>query len=355
MRPWFAILIGLTGALLCAAIAYAAFHFAGGTYEPLVPDGTELHAPILGNVPEQPTRIQFVGDIMLARAVERMMETYGADYPYIHTGFLDAPFVVGNFEAAVPEVHTPTPSMTMNFSVAPMYLPALSEAGFTHVSLANNHADDHGAAGYMNTTSELTRAGLEPFGHPYELGTTSVAYLRLAERTVAVIGIYAVVSVPDDATLAEVLEAASSESDMQIVYVHWGDEYELVHNAVQERLAHRLVALGADMIVGHHPHVVQDVELFEDVPIFYSLGNFIFDQYFSTDVQQGLAIDLAFDRDGSYAVSLLPISTEASRTAPRVLAGYERNVLLEALADRSSPALADGIRGGQLTFQLHEE
>lgn len=350
MRIWTSITIGIIAALCCAAALYVVLLFLGDTYA--VTADEPAPAPVSDDPEIARTRIQFVGDIMLARDVERLMGLYGSSYPYTHIAdALDAPYVVGNFEAAVPEVHEPTPSMTMRFSVSEQHLAALQEAGVTHVSLANNHAYDHGNAGYLHSLRALERAGVEPFGHPHELGNVSVSFLALDPVEVAVIGIYAVVSVPSEAELAALVKEASARSDMQIAYLHWGDEYELVHNANQERLAHALADLGIDVVIGHHPHVVQDIELYNGTPIFYSLGNFIFDQYFSTDVQQGLMLDLAVSNDGSYTVSLVPVTTEASRTAPRLMTGHERDTFLAALAKRSTPALAAGIERGLLSLE----
>jgi len=90
-----------------------------------------------------------------------------------------------------------------------------------------------------------------------------------------------------------------------VVYPHWGVEYSTRHNYAQERLAHSWIDVGADLIVGSHPHVVQDVEIYQDVPIFYSLGNFVFDQMFSKETQEGIAIKVDIESD-NIEIELLP-------------------------------------------------
>lgn len=334
------------------AIAAALF-VVGGTYIHY----ERLHEtmPILASVPtlEEPYErltMQFVGDIMLGRDVELKMREYGASYPYTHMlEHLTASYVVGNFEASIPFVHVPTPSMTMRFSVDPEFIPALSAAGFTHLSLANNHGYDYGAEGYWNARAVLSANETVPFGHPYELAESSVAYIEHAGMRVALIGVYAVVSLPSEEELESLFSSAES-SDLQIAYVHWGDEYELVHNAAQETLAHRLIDAGADLVVGHHPHVVQDIGSYQGVPIVYSLGNFVFDQYFSTDVQQGLMLTLTEENFGRYVLALTPLTSEYSRVVPQVMVGTEREAFLETLAMRSSRELRDQVRSGTLMF-----
>ena len=90
------------------------------------------------------TQINFVGDVMLGRHVEYLMSQHGSDYPYRFIDFLDPEnsYTVGNFEASIPINHVKTPNFNFNFSVNPWYLGELNKAGFTHLSLANNHVND---------------------------------------------------------------------------------------------------------------------------------------------------------------------------------------------------------------------
>lgn len=319
--------------------------FQGGISAALAPEPTQTETTTTAE-------IVFVGDVLLARAVERNMTAYGMSYPFTHMEtYLDAPVVVGNFEAAVPGVHVPTPDLTTRFSVDQTLLPALAEAGFTHMSLANNHAYDFGSDAFDHTVAALTAIEVVPFGRPYELSSTSISYVEVGELRVALIGVFAVDSIPSMNEIEETVSIASAASDLQIVYVHWGAEYRTYHSKTQEQLAHTFIDAGVDMIVGHHPHVVQDVEWYRGAPIFYSLGNFVFDQYFSPEVQRGLLLSLKTEELGVLAVTLVPVSSEFSRTAPRALTGYERGQFLTALARRSDPLLADVITDG--SFLLH--
>jgi poly-gamma-glutamate synthesis protein (capsule biosynthesis protein) len=294
--------------------------------------------------------IRFVGDVMLARNVELLMRSYGSAYPY--QGLPPLPpetYLVGNFEGAVPRTHVPTPAMHFSFSVDPQYLSALHAYGFTHLNLANNHSFDFGADDLANTEQMLAAASTTPFGYPGTAGTSSVAYADIGSSRVALIGLYAVDRQPTAEELAPVLARAASSSDLQIAYIHWGDEYVLEHNDKQEALAHTLIDLGADAVIGHHPHVVQDIGEYNGAPVFYSLGNFIFDQYFSEDVEKGLMLELTIEK-GKPVFALMPITSIGSRSAPRPMAEYERDIFLAEIASRSDAKLRSMIKEGKLFF-----
>jgi gamma-polyglutamate biosynthesis protein CapA len=302
-------------------------------------------------VPEKDT-IRFVGDVMLARNVENLMNAYGTSYPVAALPMhRDDAYLVGNFESAIPVEHIPTKSMTFTFSVKPDDLDALQEYGFTHFGLANNHAYDFGVDDFFNTQAKLQAAGFEIFGTPGSLSaTTSITLLDVGSTTVALVGVYAVQAQPPLSEIASVFKHANTISDQQIAFVHWGDEYKSLHNASQERLAHAMVDAGADVVVGHHPHVIQDIELYKNAPIFYSLGNFIFDQYFSDEVQQGLVLDISYER--KLSISLLPVTSIGSRSQPRLMSPYESDVLLSELSKVSDSELAEMIRKGLLELDI---
>jgi hypothetical protein len=293
--------------------------------------------------------ILFYGDVMLARDVERRMNQSGSAYPFQYTNIpTGTAYAVANFESAVPINHIITPNNTFRFSTKKEFLPALHEAGFTHVSLANNHAFDSGLAGYNNTISELWNNDIAPFGHPTVVSSSSVAFVELDDVRVALVAIHTLFTEPKRDDVASVLAYAAEESDKQIVYIHWGEEYINLQNTTQREYATFLVSAGADMVVGHHPHVVQGVELIAGVPIFYSLGNYIFDQYFSPEAQEGLVLSMTY-REG-LQVGLWPVSSAESKIQPQPMATAKRAEFLSKLATLSSPELTEQILTGQLIF-----
>ncbi len=298
-----------------------------------------------------PQKILFVGDVMLARAVEKRMYAHSFLYPYEGIRDFLASFssVIGNFEASIPKIHVPTQSMQFAFSVDKSIAKTLMNNGFTHMSLANNHAYDFGLAGYENAKNVLEESGLRVAGSPLKVSLDEVLYVELDDLRIAVVPIYAVVSPPSHAELRETLEALASTSDMQIAYVHWGDEYILTNNTAQKKLAYFLIDSGADAVIGHHPHVVQNISLYKDAPIFYSLGNFIFDQYWEENVKKGLALGLQKEEGG---VSYLLYPTYKADVGPSVMEAKEREDFLAELAERSDKALRDGILKGSFVVPL---
>ncbi len=295
--------------------------------------------------PSGRSAITFSGDLMLARRVETMLDAYGSSFVYarLPSYASSTDWFVANFEASVPKRHIHTPDLTFRFSVDAAHLGALQRFGVTHVGLANNHSFDAGEKGYEESLVALREAGLTPFGGT-TIGSSTVSLLHTNDTTVAVFALYAVDETPDLAALARLMVAYASTT-YQIAYVHWGSEYLGQHRATTEHLATELVALGFDAIIGHHPHVVQDIGYIEGVPVFYSLGNFIFDQYFSLDVQVGLLLRLTPSPE-ALRFELQPITSLDSRSQPRFMTDAEKALFLATLADKSDPEYRDTITAG---------
>jgi poly-gamma-glutamate synthesis protein (capsule biosynthesis protein) len=302
--------------------------------------------------PNGTTTMLFLGDIMLGRNVEFLAGLHGDTYPFRYTTeFVSSyDFVIANFESAAAIRHERTKSGGFRFSTTPALITALGEYGVTHASLANNHALDYGSEGYANVKELLLGAKITPFGHPTTVSSTSVAYLQLKDgRAIAIIGIHTLFNEPSSESLRAVLDDASQNSVAQIAYVHWGNEYESVHSRAQERFARTLIALGTDVVIGHHPHVAQDIQVINGVPVFYSLGNYIFDQYFSRDVQEGYGVGITIHRDALY-FDLIPITSRDSRSAPRLMDTDEKTEFLTLLAGRSDISRVEQILMGRLIF-----
>lgn len=298
-----------------------------------------------------PHTINFVGDIMLARDVESYLIRSGSGYPYRNISFnKETAYTIGNFEAAISREHKKTPDNTFRFSVDGKYLSGLSQAGFTHLSLANNHSFDYGLSGYNQTVTSIWDAKLTPFGHPTILSTSSVTFLPMNDKVVAIIAIHTLFTKPKISDINSVFTYAKAISDIQIASVHWGDEYQEKQSLQQIKLAKELVAAGADLIIGHHPHVVQGIGLIDNTPVFYSLGNYIFDQYFSESVQNGLTLKI--NLENNLTIDLLPVSSVGSRAQPYYKSDAAKRIFLADLAKRSSPELSKYIEAGSIPLQL---
>ncbi|MEY2664965.1 MAG: biosynthesis protein CapA [Candidatus Parcubacteria bacterium] len=291
--------------------------------------------------------VVFTGDVMLGRNVEVLMRQQSMSYPYLGMNLQSlAPnaAIVGNFESSMAEPHVMTPALQMKFSVDEMFLPALKEAGYTHLSQANNHSFDYGESGFLHTTALLEQNHITPFGHGYQFSKNSITYLESSSGRVALVGINASASIPEKREVVSLLDEAAKNSALQVVYIHWGTEYEPIHSRAQELLAKELVVAGADLIVGHHPHVVQDIGLIDGVLVFYSLGNYIFDQYFSDEVQEGLVLTLALE-DYPF-LALIPVESKTVKSQPAPMNPSQHQAFLQSLAERSAPELSNDILHG---------
>lgn len=263
-------------------------------------------------VPEelsQDLSIVFVGDIMLDRnvynATMRAVER-GGDFN--HPFELIAPELtkydvrVANLEGPI----TVTPfnmkrAQAMSFTFDPRFVVPLGEH-FDVVSLANNHTHNQGEKGLITTKKYLSDAGIDYFGDPLNrAGYTGRVFAQNGFR-VGLIGYHAFGG-PESKTIP-VIEAeikkmrADGGADYIVVMPHWGPEYKPRAAGSQVVAGHRFIDAGADAVIGGHPHVVQNVEEYKGRKIFYSLGNFIFDQYFSVETMEGIMVALTLTRDG---------------------------------------------------------
>lgn len=294
------------------------------------------------------TKIVFTGDVFLGRDVEDGAQQYGYDYSlalFQQPPFTDADAIVVNFESPIPADHRPTPHLGMRFSVATSAVPALRSAGITHAGLANNHTADYGMTGLTHTRSQLTAGDVQPFGDPVAVSTSSVAMLDTVQGPVAIVAIQAVTTTPDMATVRTLLDSLPENLAGVVAYVHWGNEYQENASVTQQALAADLAAAGVDIVIGHHPHVVQNISQIDTVPVIYSLGNTVFDQYFSTAVQTGLMATLEFTAT-ERLIHLYPISSLGSRARPYLMPAREQARFLDDLAQQSDSALTTGIRAG---------
>lgn len=290
---------------------------------------------------ESQASVFFTGDSMLARHVETLLrQDLIKPYDFISL-FSVAQAVFTNFESAMSNPHVPTPSGAMRFSSTQTSLTLLESLNISHASLANNHSRDYGREGYAYASTSLREIGIVPFGDAVTVSSSSLSYVTVGDTKIAVLGVHTLFVPPDQTILKSLLMEAKAKSDFQFVYIHWGDEYELIHNQSQETLASWFGKEGVDAVIGHHPHVVQDIGMIGTMPVFYSLGNFIFDQYFSEDVKTGLVLGLEVS-EKNLMWRLYPQS-QCAKATPCLMSKVQEEVFLTTLAERSEPLLFDQI------------
>jgi hypothetical protein len=187
----------------------------------------------------------------------------------------------------------------MAFTFQQSFLPGLKNAGIDVVSLANNHIGNAGSKGVNQTVAALDSLGI---AHTGAAGTAAAAaqpaMFTVAGVKVAVIGVsqfpYALAA-PLSGAQAEIKAARAAGAQVVIVYPHWGVEYTTTATSSQRTWAHRLIDAGADVVIGNHVHYVAGMEVYKGKPIWYALGNFVFDQNWSEQTEEGLLLELTFD------------------------------------------------------------
>ncbi len=260
-----------------------------------------------------------VGDIMVGRTVERLMAANGADYPFARLGnlFADTDVVFGNLEGPITDPHHPTPNGSTRFSFVESTAQTLADHGFNVVSLANNHTLDWGQSNYDLTAKTLDQAGIKHFGH-YSNEAYDSIQLDQGDITTTLVGFNLIQPAFNEKAALDWVKKvdAEREGDLLIASVHWGTEYTHQPSTQQKNFAHHLIENGVDLIIGQHPHVVQGIEQYQEKLIFYSFGNFIFDQYFSQPTQESLAVKFSFEPNHQLSVNIIPLALPKSQPGP---------------------------------------
>jgi poly-gamma-glutamate synthesis protein (capsule biosynthesis protein) len=245
------------------------------------------------------------------------------------TEFLrSADYVLANLEGPITQEKSISqfsqPGETKNFvfTFSEAIISTLIKNNLTLLHLGNNHILNFGAQGLTSTKESLTQANLISFGNVSEnLQSTEASnrfyLLEKFGQKIALISYNQFMTNGKNATLADLKTVQAAGANLIILYTHWGNEYQEKAPAVIVELAHEFIDAGVDLIIGSHPHVIQNKEIYQNKTIYYSLGNFVFDQYFSAETASGLLlkIDFVFDTNTklwSYRVSeqMIKMSTD---------------------------------------------
>lgn len=311
-----------------------------------------------------------VGDLMFGRNVQKVVERYGYDhlFQYVAPYFEASDYVSGNFEQAIVlRDDVQKADKFIHLSVADdAVLKTLKEHNFTVLNLANNHAMDFLEEGMEDTINAFKRAGLDFVGAGMNTEEASrISYHVINGFTVATLGFTDVytrefpagekrpgVLTADPSTLLEMIYEADQTADLVMVHIHWGLEYDSSIHARQKAFAQAMVEAGADVIIGHHPHVLLSVDIYENSVIFYSLGNFIFDQGWTRTRESAIA-QIKWYGDGTARVELIPtLITEAT---PKPLTGpfglYHQERIIRQLTKESNSEWTR--EEGKLVFQFN--
>ena len=299
---------------------------------------------------EAATSLVVAGDLMLVRGVP---DPAAALAP-MRRLLRGADLAVGNLESTLSTDGEPQQPGNDSFGGSPALVPVLEDAGFDALSLANNHTGDYEVPALLETVATLRGSQVQPFGAGGDVGEAArPALLEAGGTTYAFLGFNAIGETPmatesspgalsvrmpprtgplveaDLTRVQRAIRAAQRRADVVVVLPHWGTQYTHAPEAVQRTVARRLVAAGADLVVGGHPHWVQGVDVVAGVPVLHSLGNFVFDMDripaprggFMTQTMEGVVLEATFWGAELKAIRLLPYRMDDGSFAPRVVGG----------------------------------
>ncbi len=293
--------------------------------------------------------ILFIGDVMLGRYVETLILRNGDQFLFesINPLLFSSTYVIANLEGPLPEKHKQTPSQGFGFSFPQSSAKTLSRNHMSAVTLANNHSYDQGELGYVDTVKSLLSSNIAPFGHSRYFLPSFVTH-AINGYSLSTIGINLITSAfNEEETILSIQHLCTAYPETHFVaYIHAGTEYTHQQGGLQVSFAHKLIDNTCiRFIVGSHPHVTQGIEKYKGRYIFYSLGNFIFDQYFSEDTQEGLVVSVSVTNE-KLTFTLLPIESRAS--VPELAEIEKKLKILSSIASSSSKELQINILQGFL-------
>jgi poly-gamma-glutamate synthesis protein (capsule biosynthesis protein) len=248
----------------------------------------------------------FAGDIMLDRNIRTKAKQNGYDFllgPRLSALLKSSDYTVANLEGPITDNQSVSVGSAVGstsnfiFTFAPESTTFLKDHSITIVNLGNNHILNFGPDGLAQTYSYLDAAAINYFGFTGDTQPeNSETYILDHDGYKIGFVNYNQFIVNGDQQVFADIKKIKPNVDYLIVYTHWGNEY-VQENTVLINLAHEFVDAGAHLVIGSHPHIITGNEIYQGSPIYYSLGNFIFDQYFDEDVKKGKLVKATINSD----------------------------------------------------------
>lgn len=249
---------------------------------------------------EQSAEVLFVGDAMFDRGIKYASDKNGGFY-YVFDNvkklLQSKDLVVANLEGPITDnksiSYGSIPGSRNNyfFTFDPKITPVLFNENIRLVSLGNNHILNFDKEGLESTKNYLNQTGIDYFGAPNdkisiikEVKGLKVAFVNYNEFYGDVFG--------EAENTANEIKRIKPLADIVIAYCHWGEEYQKQPTPAVKQFAHQFIDAGADVVIGSHSHIIGATEEYNGKKIYYSLGNFIFDQYFSEDVRNSMGVEI---------------------------------------------------------------
>ncbi len=257
-------------------------------------------------------RLLFAGDIMLDDGPGKTIAAGGDPLAPFEAILKDADYRIGNLECPIATVGQPFDNKIYSFRADPRVLKVL-QGRFDALSLANNHSGDYGQEAFLETMQHLDQAGIQHMGGGRNLSEAHkplwitakgmrvaiLAYNEFKPRSFEAGANWPGIAWSEDTqVISDIRAAKAAGADHVIPFMHWGWEREPAPTERQQTLARRMIDEGASAVVGGHPHVTQGAEIYQDKPIIYSLGNFVFDGFDLPAAKRGWILRMTLDRQG---------------------------------------------------------
>lgn len=263
-------------------------------YLPKEPTMEEIISNIIATSSEI-DRMVFTGDIYFSKRMQANYDAGGIENVICENYrklLSESDLSFGNLECAIGDKENKKDDKKYTFLMPSKYTKGLKEAGYNILSISNNHILDNGTSGLYSTMRELKKNDLEYIGAGKDYDEASKCLIKEIDgKKYAFISASAVLPDIDWKAsknksgvndgydvykICEDIKKATKVANKVIVFMHWGAELEIVPNIKQKDAAHCFVDVGADLVIGTHPHILQEIEYYHGVPIVYSLGNFIY-------------------------------------------------------------------------------
>lgn len=264
-------------------------------------------------------KLLFGGDLMFDRYIRGIGEKNGYDFLFakIHDDLVATDGVIANLEGPI----TSQPSVSVGsvmgeaknyvFTFDPKVAQTLWNNNIRTVNLGNNHILNFKESGLAETRQFLAQSNIAFFGDPKDI-SHSVVIENIKGVRVAFVNYNQFAFGGKSEYAMKDIAYAKSNADIVVVYTHWGVEYVAPPQSVKN-LAHEMIDAGADVIIGSHPHIVQESEMYKGKKIYYSLGNFVFDQFFRDDTKKGLMVQMTIhQKDKSLSFEDKPITLDTT-------------------------------------------
>ena len=264
---------------------------------------------------KKPIKILFVGDLMLDRYIREIAQKKGYSYIFEKIGgqLKEADLAVANLEGPITDKASRSIGTSVGekshfiFTFDKSVSAILFENNIKLVNTGNNHILNFGQGGLDQTEVNLKNSSIEYFGDANNTNKTAVKNIN--DYKIGFVN-YNQFSPGSLARNLENIKNIRNQSDMLIVYTHWGVEYQTRSNENIRNLGHQFIDAGADLVIGSHPHVVEEKEEYKGRIIYYSLGNFVFDQYFSPETKKGLAVEVSISPENKITYKDIPLILE---------------------------------------------